>query len=186
MRTKVVIIDEPFARCDPSRDDVGETVRVKKLVANLPLNDSTWPFCVGFPGSMKCRATLCSAPHLSIARLVNSSPWSNRIVSGRPRSQPIASNTRKTRCVGSMKSTSTESASRVKSSISVRTRICRPFAERIVNEIRRPTLIGPALPAPRACRGHSERDDVCARELAAALLVDAPRPLMVEHDPFAS
>jgi len=35
MRTKAVIIEEPFARCGPSRNDVGKAVRVKKLAASV-------------------------------------------------------------------------------------------------------------------------------------------------------
>jgi len=64
---------------------------------------------------------------------------------------------------------SEESASRIKSSISVRTRLST-VRERIGERNPQTNADWAALPAPRACRGHSERDDVCARELAAALL----------------
>ena len=39
-----------------------------------PLNDSINPFCIGFPGAMKCQAIRVSSLHFSIAFEVNSVP----------------------------------------------------------------------------------------------------------------
>jgi len=52
---------------------------------NLPLKLSTWAFCIGLPGSMKCRCTPCSQAQRSRTRPANSGPLSTTIVSGRPR-----------------------------------------------------------------------------------------------------
>jgi len=79
---------------------------------------------------------------------------------------------------------SEESASWGKSSISVRTRLST-VRERIVNEIRRPTLIGPR------CRLHVLAADIAnVTTFARASLqllcsVDAPQSLIVEHNAFA-
>ena len=53
---------------------------------NLPLKLVTKVFCVGFPGSLKCNATLFACAHSKIAFEVSSGPLSITRLSGRARS----------------------------------------------------------------------------------------------------
>ena len=61
-----------------------------------PWKLSMWAFCVGFPGRM-CTNSICRSTHQARkCRLVSSGPLSQRVLSGRPRSTTISSNTRVT------------------------------------------------------------------------------------------
>ena len=51
----------------------------------LPLKLSQKPFCIGFPGAMKCQATLLSCAQANMASEVNSVPLSETIMPGLPR-----------------------------------------------------------------------------------------------------
>lgn len=51
---------------------------------NLPLKDSLYPFCQGFPGSMNAVSIFYLASHLRIALETNSGPWSDRSTFGAP------------------------------------------------------------------------------------------------------
>jgi hypothetical protein len=50
-----------------------------------PLKLSQKPFCIGFPGAMKCQTTLLSCAQANMAFEVNSVPLSETIMPGLPR-----------------------------------------------------------------------------------------------------
>ena len=50
-----------------------------------PLKLSQKPFCMGFPGAMRCQAISCSCCHVNMAFDVNSVPLSDTINLGLPR-----------------------------------------------------------------------------------------------------
>ena len=50
-----------------------------------PLKLSQKPFCIGFPGAMKCQTTLLSCAQANMAFDVNSVPLSETIMPGLPR-----------------------------------------------------------------------------------------------------
>jgi hypothetical protein len=55
------------------------------------------PFCIGFPGAMKCQAGALSCAQASMAREVNSVPLSETIIPGLPRRSMRAVSSRATR-----------------------------------------------------------------------------------------
>ncbi|MGY3363359.1 hypothetical protein ACVWZL_000484 [Bradyrhizobium sp. GM2.4] len=58
---------------------------------------STKPFCMGFPGAMKCQSIAASLHQASMALQVNSVPWSDTIIPGLRRRSTIAASSRATR-----------------------------------------------------------------------------------------
>jgi hypothetical protein len=128
VRAKVVVVDEPVLRSGSRGEEIRIAVWIEKFVSDAAVERFDVTDLRRFTRVDVMQPNVVFGHHLSIARLVNSGPLSNLTVSGRPRCHAIASNTRRTRIVGSEKSTSNARASRVKSSISVMMRLCRPFA----------------------------------------------------------
>src|ERR1700722_19735780 len=62
-----------------------------------PLKLSQKPFCIGFPGAMKCQTTLLSCAQANMAFEVNSVPLSETIMPGLPRRLINAVSSRATR-----------------------------------------------------------------------------------------
>ena len=62
-----------------------------------PLKLSQKPFCIGFPGAMKCQITLLSCAQANMAFEVNSVPLSETIMPGLPRRLINAVSSRATR-----------------------------------------------------------------------------------------
>ena len=91
-----------------------------------PLKLSQKPFCIGFPGAMKCQTTLLSCAQANMAFEVNSVPLSETIVSGRPRIAMIRSSSRATRRPEIEVSATSARHSRVQSSTKVKIRNRRP------------------------------------------------------------
>ena len=62
-----------------------------------PLKLSQKPFCIGFPGALKCQTTLLSCAQANMAFEVNSVPLSETIMPGLPRRLINAVSSRATR-----------------------------------------------------------------------------------------
>src|SRR6266403_1636364 len=95
---------------------------------NFPWKLSTYAFCTGRPGSMCTKSIFRSIPHARKCRDVNSGPLSHRIASGTPRSATIRSNSRVTRRLAKLVSTSSANHSRVYTSITLSTRNFLPLS----------------------------------------------------------
>jgi hypothetical protein len=105
---------------------------------NFPWKLSTYPFCIGRPGSMCTNSIFRSTAHARICRDVNSGPLSHRIASGTPRSATprsatprsatIRSSSRVTRRLAKLVSTSSARHSRVYTSSTLNTRNFLPLS----------------------------------------------------------
>src|SRR6266436_4946621 len=95
---------------------------------SFPWKLSTCAFCTGRPGSICTSSIFRSIPHVRKCRDVNSGPLSQRIASGTPRSATIRSNSRVTRRLAKLVSTSKARHSRVYTSITLNTRNFLPLS----------------------------------------------------------
>src|ERR1700733_14179055 len=93
-----------------------------------PLKLSQKPFCIGFPGAMKCQTTLLSCAQANMAFEVNSVPLSDTIIPGLPRRLINAVSSRATRRPEIEVSGIAARHSRVTSSTMFRMRSRRPQA----------------------------------------------------------
>src|SRR5271170_1441795 len=93
-----------------------------------PLKLSQKPFCIGFPGAMKCQTTLLSCAQANMAFEVNSVPLSETIMPGLPRRSISAVSSRATRRPEIEVSGIAARHSRVTSSTMLRIRNRRPKA----------------------------------------------------------
>ena len=59
MRSDLVEVDQPRSGGLACLIQGQKAMQIEELVSSLPLNDSTWAFCVGLPGSMKC-SSICA------------------------------------------------------------------------------------------------------------------------------
>jgi hypothetical protein len=91
-----------------------------------PLKLSQKPFCIGFPGAMKCHTILLSCAQASMALEVNSVPLSDTITPGLPRRSTSIVNSRATRRPEIEVSGIAAKHSRVTSSTMFRIRSRRP------------------------------------------------------------
>jgi hypothetical protein len=93
-----------------------------------PLKLSQKPFCIGFPGAMKCQTTLLSCAQANMAFEVNSVPLSETIMPGLPRRSIKTVSSRATRRPEIEVSGIAARHSRVTSSTMFRMRSRRPQA----------------------------------------------------------
>lgn len=75
---------------------------------------------MGLPGLINSSITPCSSAHCASVSEISSGPLSIRIFSGYPRFATILSSTLTTRCAGIFRSISSASASRLKSSTTLK------------------------------------------------------------------
>jgi len=88
---------------DPLRDlrfgvaEAEEQRFIEQFVAQAAIEALAKPLCMGFPGAMKCQATVLSCAQASMARDVNSVPLSETIGLGLPRRSTSAVSSRAAR-----------------------------------------------------------------------------------------
>src|SRR5277367_549561 len=97
MRPALVVIVDPVRDLGPGMIEAEEQALVEKLVAHAPLKLSQKPFCIGFPGAMKCQTSLLSCAQANRAFEVNSVPLSETIMPGLPGRSINAVSSRATR-----------------------------------------------------------------------------------------
>ena len=103
---------------------------------NFPWKLSTYAFCTGLPGSMCTNSIFRSSPQARKWRDVNSGPLSQRSASGLPRSTTTFSNSRVTRRLAKLLSTSRSKHSLAYTSIMLSTRnfLPRPLSRRSLQQ----------------------------------------------------
>jgi hypothetical protein len=100
MRALAVVVADPIRNLRAGVIEAEEQGFVENLVRIRPLKLSQKPFCVGFPGAMKCQAIWLSSDQVSMALQVNSVPLSETIMPGLPRRSISAVSSRATRRPG--------------------------------------------------------------------------------------
>ena len=128
MRAPLVVIVDPVRDLGPGMVEAEEQALVEKPSRMRPLKLSQKPFCIGFPGAMKCQTTLLSCAQANMALEVNSVPLSETIMQGLPRRLINAVSSRATRRPEIEVSGIAARHSRVTSSTMFRMRNCRPQA----------------------------------------------------------
>jgi hypothetical protein len=84
VRANVVVVAPPLFDADLGVEAIANHCRLKYSLRNLPLNDSSVPFCHGFPGSMNAVSMCAVWSHLRMAVATNSGPLSERKYCGAP------------------------------------------------------------------------------------------------------
>ncbi len=100
----------------------------------MPLNDSTYPFSQGLPGSMNSVSTFSAASQCRTSSAVNSGPLSERRCSGTPCITNKSANVSRTSSDRNRRATTIARHSREYSSTTVRIFNARPSCVRAVTK----------------------------------------------------
>ena len=96
MRPPDIVVGDPGGDLGAGVIEIEEQGLVEQLIPH-PAIKALKPFCIGFPGAMKCQSMAVSLLQASMALQVNSVPWSDTIMPGLPRRATMAVSSRATR-----------------------------------------------------------------------------------------